>query len=68
MQTTDDCKGVYHEVGSFTPYALNSDIWVMYIFDLILTGHLVLESSHACHLRYALVFQGDLPSPFRACS
>ena len=31
-------------------------------------GPSVLESAHACHLRYDLVFQGDLPAPFRACS
>ena len=28
----------------------------------------VLESGHACHLRFYLVFQGDLLAPFRACS
>ena len=84
MQTTDDCKGVYHEVGSFTPYTLNSNIWVIptgliagqswlqrtnkYISGLIPMGPLVLESSHACHLHYDLVLQGDLLAPFRACS
>ena len=84
MQAPDGCKGIYHEVGSFTPYALNSSIWViltgliaeqsqlertkMNISGLIPRGPLVLESSHACHLRYDLVFQGDLLAPFRACS
>ena len=29
---------------------------------------LVLESSHACYLCFYLVFQGDLPAPFRVCS
>ena len=28
----------------------------------------MLESSHACHLRFYLVFQGDLLAPFKACS
>ena len=28
----------------------------------------MLEWSHACHLRFYLVFQGDLLVPFRACS
>ena len=84
MQVPDGCKGVYHKVGSFTPYALNSSIWViltgfvaeqsrlqrtkMYLSGLIPMGPSVLESSHACHLRYDLVFQGDLLAPFRACS
>ena len=84
MQTTDDCKGVYHEVGSFTPYTLNSNIWVIptgliagqswlqrtnkYISGLIPMGSSVLELSHTYHLRYDLVFLGDLPVPFRASS
>ena len=71
----DGCKGIYHEIGSFTPYVLNSNIWViltgliaeqsqlqrtkMYILGLIPMGPLVLESSHACHLHYDLVLQGD---------
>ena len=53
------CKGLFHEVGSFTPYALNSNIWVtptgliveqswlqgtkMCISGLIPTGPSVLE-------------------------
>ena len=73
MQVPDGYKGVYHEVGSFTPYTLNSSYWViltgliteqsqlqrtkMYISGLIPTGPSVLESSHTCHLRYDLVFQ-----------
>ena len=40
----------------------------MYISGLIPMGPSVLESAHACHLPYDLVFQGDLPAPFRACS
>ena len=40
----------------------------MYILGLIPMGPSVLELSHACHLRHDLVFQGDLPAPFRACS
>ena len=28
LQTPDGREGVYHEVGSFTPHALNSSIWV----------------------------------------
>ena len=71
----DGHKDVYHEIGSFTPYALNSNIWVipigliaeqsclqstkMYILGPIPMGPSVLELSHACHLRYDLIFQGD---------
>ena len=84
MQVPDGYKGVYHEVGNFSPHVLNSDIWAimtgliveqsrlqrtkMYISGLIPMGPSVLESSHACNLCYDLVFQGDLPAPFRACS
>ena len=83
MQVPDGCKDIYHEVESFTHYALNSSTWVIltgliaeqsqlqrtkiYISGLIPTGPSVLESSHACHLNYDLIFQGDLPAPFRAC-
>ena len=83
MQVPDGCKDIYHEVESFTHYALNSSTWVIltgliaeqsqlqrtkiYISGLIPTGPSVLESSHDCHLRYDLVFQGDLLAPFRAC-
>ena len=83
MYVPDSCKDVHHEVGSFTPYALNSNIWFiptgliaeqswlqrtkMYILGLIPLGPLVLESSHACHLHYDLVVQGDLLALFRAC-
>ena len=65
------------KLGVFTPYALNSNIWViltgliaeqsqlqrtkMSILGLIPMGPSVLELSHACHLHYDLVFQGDLP-------
>ena len=35
---------------------------------MVPTGPSLLESSHACHLHYDLIFQGDLPAPFRACS
>ena len=80
MQVPD---GLYHEVGSFTPYALNSSIWViltsliteqswlqrtkMRITGLIPTGLSGLESSHACHLHMTW-FPGRLPAPFRAFS
>ena len=40
----------------------------MYISGLNPTGPSVLELSHAGHLRYDLVFQGDLLAHFRACS
>ena len=77
MLVPDGSKGIYHEVGSFNPYVLNSNIWVTptgliaeqsrlqrmktYISGLIPMGPSVLELSHACHLHYDLVFQGDLP-------
>ena len=84
MQMPDVCKGMYHEIRSFTLHALNLNIWVipigfiaeqsqlqrtkMYILGMVPTRPSLLESSHACHLHYDLIFQGDLPAPFRACS
>lgn len=84
MQEPDGYKGVHHEVGSFTPYTLNSGICViltgliaeqnglqrtkMYKTGLISMGHSVLKSSHAYLLHYDLDFQGEFPAPLRAFS